>query len=139
MVHYLRTSPPVGPESISAYPSRLRANRSNPYIQPGGYNSLASGLASFDTRNCTSGANAIFPPKAATVADAAFANWVRYPVGSTELGEFYDKLRAFTFADRSGAAGIPAPSCSKQAPYQSIGGTSIESTDYLHVRELPQP
>jgi virulence factor Mce-like protein len=139
IVRYLRTSPPIGPETVAAYPNRLRVNRFNPYIQPGGYNSLANGLASFDTRQCTSGINPVFPPKAATVADAAFANWARYPAGSAELGEFYDKLKAFTFADQSSAAGIPAPSCSKQAPYQSIGGTSTESTDYLHVRELPQP
>jgi phospholipid/cholesterol/gamma-HCH transport system substrate-binding protein len=139
VVHYLRTSPPVGPESVAGYPSRLRANRSNPYMQPGGYNSLASGLASFDTRNCTSGINALFPPKAATVANAAFANWARYPVGSTELGEFYDRVRNFTFGGQSNANSIPAPPCRKQEPFQSIGGTSTESTDYLHVRELPRP
>jgi phospholipid/cholesterol/gamma-HCH transport system substrate-binding protein len=135
LVHYLRTSPPVGPESVAGYPSRLRVNRSNPYVQPGGY-SLASGLASFEARQCTSGATATFPPKVAAVADTAFANWARYPVNSAELGDFYDLLREFTFNDLSSSNGIAAPACRKQAPYQSIGGTSTESTDYLHVREL---
>ena len=139
LVHYLRTAAPLGPESVSGFPNRLRVNRSNPYIQPGGYNSLASGLASFETRHCTGGANAIFPPKAATVANAAFANWARYPVNSDELGRFYDLLREFTFNDQDASNGVPAPACRKQGPFESIGGTSSESTDYLHVRELPQP
>jgi ABC-type transporter Mla subunit MlaD len=136
LVHYLRTSPPLGPESVAGYPNRLRVNRSNPYLKPGGYNSLASGLASFETRNCTGGINATFPPRAATIADTAFAEWARYPVGSAELGDFYDLLRDFTFNDGTNSNGVPAPPCRKQAPYESIGGTSTESTDYLHVREL---
>src|SRR5918996_4220263 len=48
LVHDLRTSPPLGPESVAGYPNRLRVNRSNPYMQPSGYLTLASGLASFE-------------------------------------------------------------------------------------------
>jgi phospholipid/cholesterol/gamma-HCH transport system substrate-binding protein len=136
VVHYLRTSPPVGPESVAAYPNRLRVNRSNPYIQPGGYLTLASGLASFETRQCSGGIAANFPAKAATIADPAFAAWARYPVNSGDLITFYDNLRAFTFNHETNSNAIPSPTCRKQAPYSSIGGTSTESTDYLHVREL---
>jgi phospholipid/cholesterol/gamma-HCH transport system substrate-binding protein len=139
LVHYLRTSPPLGPESVAGYPNRLRSNRSNPYIQPGGYLTLASGLASFETRQCTGGAAATFPARATTVADPAFADWARYPVNSAELTDFYDNLRAFTFTDLTNSNGIPAPPCRKQAPYTSIGGGATESTDYLHVRELATP
>ena len=139
IVRYLRTSPPIGPESLAGYPNRLRVNRSNPYIKPGGYNSLASGLASFETRHCSGGINAVFPPKAATVTDPAFANWARYDPGSSQLGDFYDRLREFTLNDATSTNGAEAPPCRKQAPYQSIGGTSTETTDYLHVRELPRP
>jgi phospholipid/cholesterol/gamma-HCH transport system substrate-binding protein len=137
LVHYLRTSPPLGPDSIAGYPNRLRVNRSNPYIQPGGYLTLASGLASFETRHCTGGAAASFPPRDTTIADPAFAEWARYDVGSEELGEFYDLLRQFTFNDQTSSDAIAAPPCRKQAPFRSIGGTSRETTDYLHVRELP--
>ena len=35
------------------------------------------------------------------------------------------------------SATLPAPGCNKQAPFDSIGGASSESTDYLHVRSLP--
>jgi phospholipid/cholesterol/gamma-HCH transport system substrate-binding protein len=136
LVHYLRTSPPLGPESVAGYPNRLRVNRSNPYIQPGGYLTLASGLASFETSQCSGGIAATFPAKAAAIADPGFAAWGRFPVNSSELGDFYDLLRAFTFKDETNSNAIPSPTCRKQAPYSSIGGTSTESTDYLHVREL---
>src|SRR5918995_4094238 len=138
-VHYLRTAPTLGPEALAGYPNRLTSTRSNPYLKPGGYNVLASGLEGFETRQCTGGITATFPPKAATIADPAFANWARYDVNSTQLGSFYDALRQFTFSDQTSSSGVAAPPCKKQGPYESIGGTSTESTDYLHVRELPEP
>lgn len=137
LVPYLRTASPLGPESLAAYPSRLRVNRSNPYLQPGGLNSLAGGLASFETRHCTGGIAATFPSKAAAIADPAFADWARYDVDSDELGDFYDLLRQFTLNDHASSNNVAAPPCTKQGPYGSIGGTSGEATDYLHVRELP--
>ncbi len=39
-IHYLRTSSPLNPEMMSAYPFRLGTNRSNPYTEPGGYDKL---------------------------------------------------------------------------------------------------
>jgi phospholipid/cholesterol/gamma-HCH transport system substrate-binding protein len=41
-VHYLRTTNPVNPETMAAYPRRLPTNRSNPYVEPGGYAKLGS-------------------------------------------------------------------------------------------------
>ena len=138
-VSYLRTAPPVGPESLAGYPNRLRVNRPNPYIKPGGFLNLASGLESFETRQCASGISAAFPPQAAAVADPAFSNWVGYPVNSDELIDFYQRLRAFTFVGESNSNNVPAPPCRKQGDYESIGGMFPEFTDYLHVRELPAP
>jgi ABC-type transporter Mla subunit MlaD len=37
VVHYLRTSNPLNPENLAAYPVRVNTNRSNPYVGPGGY------------------------------------------------------------------------------------------------------
>jgi hypothetical protein len=37
LVHYLRTSNPLNPENLAAYPTRVSTNRSNPYVAPGGY------------------------------------------------------------------------------------------------------
>jgi phospholipid/cholesterol/gamma-HCH transport system substrate-binding protein len=39
-LHYLRTTNPTSPEILAAYPRRLPTNRSNPYVQPGGYSKL---------------------------------------------------------------------------------------------------
>jgi hypothetical protein len=138
-VHYLRTSAPLGPESLAGYGSRLRVNRSNPYLKPGGFNNLASGLESFETRQCASGISASFPPKATTIANTAFSNWARYPVNSDELGDFYDRLRQFTFNDQTSSDSIAFPPCRQQGDYTSIGGAFTESTEYLHVRELAGP
>ena len=41
-LHYLRTTNPVNPEALAAYPRRLPTNRSNPYTEPGGYSKLAT-------------------------------------------------------------------------------------------------
>jgi phospholipid/cholesterol/gamma-HCH transport system substrate-binding protein len=41
-VHYLRTTNPVNPEALSNYPRRLPTNRSNPYVEPGGYAKLGT-------------------------------------------------------------------------------------------------
>jgi virulence factor Mce-like protein len=51
--HYLRTQNPVNPEIMAAYPNRLRTNRSNPYIEPGGYSKLADHLQTFGSYLCT--------------------------------------------------------------------------------------
>src|SRR6185437_10255336 len=41
-VHYLRTSNPVNPETLSLYPRRLGSNRPNPYQFPEAFKRLAS-------------------------------------------------------------------------------------------------
>jgi phospholipid/cholesterol/gamma-HCH transport system substrate-binding protein len=37
VVHYLRTANPLNPENLAVYPKRVKTNRSNPYVAPGGY------------------------------------------------------------------------------------------------------
>jgi phospholipid/cholesterol/gamma-HCH transport system substrate-binding protein len=53
LLHYVRLSSPVNPESLAAYPNRPSSNRSNAYMQPGGYNALTSGLEVFGSYLCT--------------------------------------------------------------------------------------
>ncbi len=45
--HLLRAVAQLSPESLAAYPERLRTNRSNPYPAPGSYRDLAQGLESY--------------------------------------------------------------------------------------------
>ena len=54
LLHYLRISNPVNPETLSGYPNRLESNRGNPYMSPGGYNQLPNGLSVFGGYVCTS-------------------------------------------------------------------------------------
>ena len=53
-VHYVRVSLPVNPETLTNYSSRLESNRRNPYLVPGGYQSLQQGLPVFGSYLCTS-------------------------------------------------------------------------------------
>ena len=39
-------------ENLAVYPRRLGTNRPNPYLLPGGYDKLAQGLDSYETRHC---------------------------------------------------------------------------------------
>ena len=51
-VHYLRTTNPFNLENLAVYPRRLGTNRTNPYMLPRGYDKLARGCDSFETRHC---------------------------------------------------------------------------------------
>lgn len=52
-LHYLRISNPINPEVLTPYQRRLESNRGNPYMAPGGYSSLVSGLSVFGPSQCT--------------------------------------------------------------------------------------
>jgi virulence factor Mce-like protein len=51
-LHYLRTTNPVNPEVLAAHPRRLPTARTNPYVAPGGYEKLATGLEVFSGELC---------------------------------------------------------------------------------------
>jgi phospholipid/cholesterol/gamma-HCH transport system substrate-binding protein len=53
ILHYLRISNPVNPETLTNYQHRLNSNRGNPYMAPGGYAQLLSGLRVFGSYLCT--------------------------------------------------------------------------------------
>jgi virulence factor Mce-like protein len=55
-LHYVRTQNPMNPEAMAAFPNRIASNRSNPYLEPGGFEKLAreGHLETFGTYLCTS-------------------------------------------------------------------------------------
>jgi phospholipid/cholesterol/gamma-HCH transport system substrate-binding protein len=53
LLHYLRVSNPVNPETLTSYAHRLESNRGNPYLEPGGYQQLVNGLSVFGGYLCT--------------------------------------------------------------------------------------
>ena len=134
LVRYLRTAVPLGPDSLAAYPRRLRYNRTNPYTQPGGSALLGSGgLDSFEVRHCSSGINAILrdwdgltPAEQQNFED------------STGRGEdLYTRLKRFAFADRDTTNQLPQPPCNVQEPYRPLGRPGRDSTRYQHVFRAP--
>jgi virulence factor Mce-like protein len=52
--HYVRVSNPINPEALTTYQKRPSSNRSNPYLEPGGYAKLLQGLPVLGTYLCTS-------------------------------------------------------------------------------------
>jgi phospholipid/cholesterol/gamma-HCH transport system substrate-binding protein len=137
-VKYLRTTAPLNPEALAAYPNRLKVSRTNPYVAPLGYQNLASTLEGFETRQCSAGLTAKLDPN--TPNDPAF--FQRFP-GATAADQiaaatdFFNRLRQFAFGDQDNSDNIPTPPCKEQAPFESIGGMFPEFTEYLHVRAQP--
>jgi phospholipid/cholesterol/gamma-HCH transport system substrate-binding protein len=117
-LHYLRTQNPVTPEIMAAYPVRLATNRSNPYIQPGGYSNLASlkHLQTFGGYLCT--ANPAPNPPAPTAS---------LPADVIAVLDYY----AFGGPKNRNAA----PPCDPQRPLgsQTNGGSGV----YPRLQPLP--
>jgi phospholipid/cholesterol/gamma-HCH transport system substrate-binding protein len=125
--HYLRTVPMMGPESLATFPRRLTTNRTNAYTQPGAYSQVPS-LTNFETRQCTGGFTAQLDPNAPN--DPNFN--VRTGGSVSAAQTFFDRLKAFAFANVLDSASLPAPSCAKQAPFSPLGAAGAP-TDYQHV------
>jgi phospholipid/cholesterol/gamma-HCH transport system substrate-binding protein len=129
-VHYLRLLGPFGPESLATYPNRTTTNRNSAYSQPLAYNRLAKGLLNFETRQCSSGITATLDPN--TPNEPAFNERTEGDV--TKATDFFARLKHFAFGDQESSAGIAAPGCSPQAPFQPIYGSG-PATIYQHTFE----
>jgi phospholipid/cholesterol/gamma-HCH transport system substrate-binding protein len=116
-VHYLRTTNPAGPEGLAVYPRRIATNRPNPYTFPDAFKSLASGMLSYETRQCASG------PMPTLVTEPQPG----LPIDPTTLipPALAANVQKFFF----GASGAVAPPCTQQ-PKFPFGG---EVTQYPHV------
>ena len=55
-LHYARISNPINPEALKTYQQRPQTNRSNAYMEPGGFAQLAKGLPVFGSYVCTANA-----------------------------------------------------------------------------------
>jgi virulence factor Mce-like protein len=116
LLHYARISDPVNPESLTAYAHRPYSNRSNPYLEPGGYSQLRSGLPVFGSYLCTS-----HPlPTLSSAIPASLASVLR---------------SAYYTADPGG------PACRAQAPLgltiEHLTGLSGLSPTFPQLQSLP--
>jgi len=129
--HYLRTLAALSPESVAAYPNRLRSNRNNAYVEPGGYAKLPN-LLNFQTAQCSSGAQALLDPN--TPNDPLFN--ARTSGSVPDAQTFFEHLQLYAFGDTLDSNSTPAPGCGQQAQLPPIGA-SAPSTLYQHVLEQP--
>ena len=108
--HYLRISNPINPESLTAYQNRLSSNRGNPYLVPGGYDQLVSGLPTFGGYLCTGNP---LPT-----------------VGPTILSSLASVVNNDYFTSNPGG-----PACKGQAPLGSLTTGQLQS--FPHLTAIP--
>jgi phospholipid/cholesterol/gamma-HCH transport system substrate-binding protein len=127
-VHYLRTTNPVNPEALAAYPKRIASNRSNPYFAPLAYQDLAKGgLKVFGSYLCTT--NPV--PTVVQTADPLLPG-----VGdlTTLLSpEVFSLIDQFVYGGQP-AGSVAAPPCREAAPLGNLLG---QTGRYPHVTEAP--
>jgi phospholipid/cholesterol/gamma-HCH transport system substrate-binding protein len=114
-VHYLRTTNPTNPENLAVYPRRLASNRANPYPFPNAFRNLASGLPSYETRQCAFGPAPTLGSNPALIPPALEANVKTYFFNGNDSGP------------------TAAPAC-KQQPLFPFGGVV---TQFPHVNPSP--
>jgi virulence factor Mce-like protein len=116
-LHYLRTTNPLGPESLFVAPTRIGSNRTNAYPLPGAFANLQSGLGVFDSRGCGNPTPTVSGPPNAQISQGIL-----------------DLIRQLGIANAPGQAGnVAAPACAQQGPL-SFGATS---SLYPHVTADP--
>jgi phospholipid/cholesterol/gamma-HCH transport system substrate-binding protein len=117
-VHYLRTTNPVNPESLAAYPNRPVTNRSNPYMFPRGFDNLGKGgLKVFGQYLCSS---------TQSVPGLALVNPL-LPASTRAL------IDQFVYGGQPPGA-VPAPPCSAQTPLGNLLG---QPGVYPHLLQEP--
>jgi phospholipid/cholesterol/gamma-HCH transport system substrate-binding protein len=146
-LHYLRTTNPLNPENLAAYPARLPTNRPNPYRFPGGFDDLPTGLPVYEDRQCGRTLPSITNVPLDTVNNVT--QGVSSTVGGLTGGllppipqvpltpaqaealipdDLLARIQQFAFEGGAAPAAI-APPCKKQGDF-NFGG---EQTQYPHV------
>jgi virulence factor Mce-like protein len=118
--HYVRISNPVNPEALTPYPYRPTSNRSNPYMTPGGYSQLISGLSVFGSYLCTSHP---LPTIGSSLSQSTTS------VTGTVLTLAQLVAQYYYTATPGG------PACKAQAPLGSV--TTHQNQSFPHLQPLP--
>jgi virulence factor Mce-like protein len=137
-VKLLRTTSPLNPQSIAAFPQRLAMERANPYFKAGGYKNLNHGLQTFANTPCSAGINARLDPN--TPNDPNFWNSGRFTGTTAEkkaaAQDLFNRIKLYAFNDNLNSNQAKHPPCHKQGNFKSIGAFR-EFTPYQHVRREP--
>ena len=119
-VHYLRTTNPLNPEILAAYPRRVGSNRPNPYTKPGMFEDVGTGeFRVFESRHCGRGVPVI-------------SQVVQPALESLLPAELLQDVNDVVLPATSGGQ-VPAPPCNQQGPYTFQGQTGL----YPRVEKRP--
>jgi virulence factor Mce-like protein len=124
VIHYLRTANPLNPENLAAYPKRIRTNRSNPYVAPGGYAKYP--IKVFGTYLCTDNPiPSLLNPS------------LPLPAGIPPIPDLTTLLppALFNGVSQFALANPTAPPCTEQAPNGRLVG---QSGKYAQVKAAPK-
>ena len=138
-VKQLRTGVPLNADSLSAYPRRLLVNRANPYVKPNGtFNLKSGGMRSFETRQCSTGINAIL--RDWTALSAGEQSTFTTATGSAtaaDAEDLYNRIKLYAFVNQTNSNTLPTPPCTAQGTYPPLGQTGQPATKYQHVFSRP--
>ncbi len=151
-LHYLRTTNPLNPENLAAYPERISTNRPNPYRLPGGFDEIDRGLPVYEDRQCSGRTLPTITNEPAPITQPVgqAVSQVQTTVGGVSPvqlppipqvpltpeqaqalipNDLLARIQQYAFAGAGAAA--PAPPCRKQGPWSFQG----EKSQYPHVKE----
>lgn len=136
-LHYLRTTNPVNPEVLAAYPRRLPSNRSNPYAEPGASTQLPRGLPVFGEYLCenTGPPSFVAPVDPSAVPELLDPTALPDPVDALLSPGLRALIQEFVFAG-SADGSVPAPPCREQAPLGRLVG---QPGRYPRLQPIPAP
>jgi phospholipid/cholesterol/gamma-HCH transport system substrate-binding protein len=118
--NYLRISNPINPEALTAFPNRPYSNRSNPYMNPGGYNQLLTGLSVFGSYLCTS-------HPLPTIGSSLSQSTTSVAGTVLTLAQLVEK---YYYTPNPGG-----PACRAQTPLGSV--TAHQNQSFPHLQPLP--
>jgi virulence factor Mce-like protein len=137
---FVRAGITLGPETSTAFDTRLKTNRSNPYPIAGSNLDFAgAGLKVFDDTNCAAGLSATIPNWAALTPaqQAQYQVNLRYPFTPAEVEAQYNRTILFAFTGQNLTDNVPAPACIQQPLSPPIGDPSKPDTQYQQVFRNP--
>jgi hypothetical protein len=135
-VKVLRTTSPLNPQSIAAFPQRLTMERANPYLKPKGYLNLKHGLQPFANTPCSAGITGKLDPNSPN--DPNFYNRFNGTTAEKKAAaqDLFNRIKTFGFSGTLSTAQALHSGCDKQGDFKSVGAFR-EFTPYLHVRREP--